>query len=177
MKFEELIVKLNPKLKAITHKLNNRYTYFDEQDLYQEASTHLWEQNMTGFWNNKTDSYILQNCYYFLKNYIRKTYRSLDKVSLSLDAESEHTGHDSLNKKIPDRNDGFPVHWIDAHLLLGEITPVLTVRERNIFMMQLDGFTTREIGETLGISHVMVVKTGKKIKHKYAYIAHELLLS
>ncbi len=177
MTFETLLQRVHPTLKAITYKLNHRYTYFDEDDLYQEATTHLWEKNEYGFWEDKTESYILQSCYYFLKNYIRKAYKSLDKNCLSLDAEygegSPHAIADIISYPQKDRTP----HIMDAHLFLSEIEPMLSGRERNIFMMYLDGFTTREIGNILGISHVMVIKIEKKIRGKYAHISEEFLLN
>jgi len=42
----------------------------------------------------------------------------------------------------------------------------LNRKEKEIFFFYLQGWTTREIGERLGISHVSVVQMEKKIREK-----------
>ena len=80
--FEDLIRKLSPTLRGITHKLNGHFTFFDEDDLFQEALGHLWVHYNQDKLNDKTDSYVLQGCYFHLKNYIRKTQDPAKLVSL-----------------------------------------------------------------------------------------------
>ena len=84
-KFEEMLRKLSPTLRRITHKLNGHFTFFDEDDLFQEALEHLWMAFQDGSLGDKTDSYVLQGCYFHLKNYIRKT---ADKAKLISDASA-----------------------------------------------------------------------------------------
>ena len=43
----------------------------------------------------------------------------------------------------------------------------LNEREKNILSLYLKGLTTREIGRTLGVSHVMVIKVEKRIIEKF----------
>ena len=43
----------------------------------------------------------------------------------------------------------------------------LTQRERDVLALSMEGMTTREIGQKLGISHVAVVKVRNKLKSKY----------
>ena len=76
---DEIINQLRFQLKAIIRKLNIRYQYIDSEDLYQEALLYLWQQNVNGQLKGKNDSYILQGCYYNLKNYIRKNIKFEDK--------------------------------------------------------------------------------------------------
>lgn len=166
MTFENLLNKLDPKIRGIARKLNYRYTYFDDDDLYQEALTHLWQKHESGDFTDKTESYILQGCYFFLKNYIRKTYKNLDRKLLSLDTAGDNTGV-NLAEKISDTESADSFSLIDARLAWGDLEQILSAREKNILSMQMEGFTTREIGATLGVSHVMVVKIEKKIKGKY----------
>ena len=47
----------------------------------------------------------------------------------------------------------------------------LTAREKETLELAMDGFTTREIGKVMGISHVMVVKLKAKIRGKYSGVA------
>ena len=71
MSFQELSRKLSPTIKRIAYKLNTCRSYFNEEDLYQEAMIRLWQDHSSGKLDDKTDSYILQGCYFHLKNYIR----------------------------------------------------------------------------------------------------------
>ena len=54
--FEEMMGKLSPTLRRITHKLNGHFTFFDEDDLFQEALEHLWVAFENGTLGDKTDS-------------------------------------------------------------------------------------------------------------------------
>lgn len=72
LSFEALVGKLTSTLRRITRKLNGHFTFMDDQDLFQEALIHLWSCFQSGSLDDKTDSYILQGCYFHLKNYIRK---------------------------------------------------------------------------------------------------------
>ena len=164
MNFECLVKTISPKLKAITHQLNGKYTFFNEDDLYQEALFDLWFRFNKGGLSDKTNSFILQSCYFFLKNYIRKVYKRIDQNSISLDG------------LVDDKDNGFgdiilkeatgEVNSMGLGLLMDEINNCLTNREKDILSLSLDNLSTREIGRKLGISHVMVVKIRKIIKDK-----------
>src|SRR5512136_452303 len=71
MTFEGMVEKYSPTLKRIAGKLKSRHVFFDDEDLYQEALLHLWNAHREGTIGDKTDSYILQGCYYHLKNHLR----------------------------------------------------------------------------------------------------------
>jgi DNA-directed RNA polymerase specialized sigma24 family protein len=88
--FNLLIKRISPTLMRITQKLNGRFSFMDHDDLYQEAVLQLWIDFQSGRLEAKTDSYILQGCYFHLKNYIRKTQDSAKLVSLNtmIDEES-----------------------------------------------------------------------------------------
>ena len=70
--FEVLIKRVSPTLKRITYRLNGHFSFFNDEDLFQEALIHLWEDYQKGKIQDKTDSYILQGCHFHLKNYLRK---------------------------------------------------------------------------------------------------------
>src|SRR3989338_8416537 len=89
MSFEELVKKLTPRLKGITHRLNGRFTFFNDEDLFQEALINLWQDFRDGALDDKTDSYILQGCYFHLKNYIRMQKLRTPLVSLEVMAGNE----------------------------------------------------------------------------------------
>ena len=92
MAFEELVKRLSPTLKRITYRLNGHFTFFNDEDLFQEALVRLWQDFNAGKLDDKTDSYILQGCYFHLKNYIRKckTRTKLISIEAIVDAESRN---------------------------------------------------------------------------------------
>ena len=92
MSFEELSKKLSPTVKRIAYKLNGRYRSFSHDDLYQEAFLHLWNNFNSGKLSDKTDSYILQGCYFHLKNYIRKVNENPNVISLDMPVGQEEGG-------------------------------------------------------------------------------------
>ena len=113
--------------------------------------------------DDKTDSYILQGCYFHLKNYLRTT---LDKTKLTslnslIDAQDTTLEETLASKEGKERDD------LDAALLEDSVAlKGLSKREKKVLQLSMDGLTTREIGEKLGISHVMVVKIKAHIKEK-----------
>lgn len=162
--FEALAKRISPTLKRITHKLNGHYTFFDDEDLYQEALMHLWVDYGDGSLNDKTDSYILQGCYYHLKNYIRKTQ---DNVTLlSLTAPMGEDGR-TIEESLPSDETGL-FEYLDGKLQLEMAEQqYLTGREKEVLSLLMDGMSMREVGSRLGISHVMVLKIRNRIKEKY----------
>jgi len=173
MDFQELTRRISPKLKAIAKKLDGRYTSFDEDDLYQEALLSLWRKHQNGQLDDKTDSFILQGCFFFLKNYIRKIYKTIDAKSVSLYSfihEEEQTLGDIL--PAPDSEQYFKD--TEAKILLENIYCKLFDRERKILELLIDNIPTRNIGRKFGISHVMVIKIKNKIQNKCARIEKEI---
>ena len=154
---------LSPKLRAIAHRMNGHHTFFSDEDLYQEAAGRLWVAFGQGQLDDKTDSYILQGCYFHLKNYVRTALDKAKVVSMSAPIDSE-------GATIEDTLAGRPsvVHDdVDTNLLRGHVAlKSLSSREREVIRLTMDGHTVRQIGERLGISHVMVVKIRSRIKTK-----------
>ena len=167
MVFEELVQRISPKLKRITYKLNGHFSFFNEEDLYQEALIHLWQDFCLGKLDNKTNSYILQGCYFYLKNYIRKI---RDKSNLvSLNSMTEEDGS-NLEEILCLENQKSCLVDLENKILIQEIqNNGLTQREKEIFFLSLEGLTTREIGKKLGISHVMVIKIKKNLCKKLEF--------
>jgi len=164
-RFDKMIEKLSPTLRRIVRRMNGHFTFFNDDDLYQEALVHMWILFGKGDLNDKTDSYILQGCYFHLKNYVRKT---LDKASLV--SLSEPSGEDSttLEDTLASGSDG-DYSGIDTRVLAeNDIFKSLSEREREVLRLIMEGMTVREAGSRLGISHVMVVKIRARIKEKCA---------
>lgn len=158
---------MSPKIKAIAHRLDGRYTSFNDDDLYQEAVYNLWSR--LNFFQDKTDSYILQNCYFLMKNYIRTRHKALDRRSLSLDAPINPDAPslaDAITLDDPRKSRSFS-GYAD---FLTTIMALLGERERQVLVYLCEGLTTRQIGEKLGISHVMVTKITAKIRGKCCHL-------
>ena len=161
--FEEILRKLSPTLRRITHKLNGHFTFFDDDDLFQEALEHLWIAYQNGTLGDKTDSYVLQGCYFHLKNYIRK---SMDKVKLtSINLPIDEDGP-TIQDTLICRDSGVEEALDKTFMAESIARSGLSKREERILSLLLCGMTVREIGKKIGISHVMVVKIKNGIKTK-----------
>ena len=98
MSFEELTERISPKLKGIIYKIHRPSHSLSEDDLYQEAILQLWYDYQDGKLSDKTDSYILQGCYFYLKNYMRKFQ---DETSLMSANMPIHEGGAPLQELLP----------------------------------------------------------------------------
>jgi len=172
MCFEEVVKRITSKLKGIAHKLNGHFSFFNEEDLYQEALIHLFQDYHRGKLNGKTDSYILQGCYFYLKNYIRKAQDKFNSVSLN--ALMDEEGND-LEEILCLENPESCFADLEDKILIEQIqNNGLTQREKEIFYLSLEGLTIREIGKKLGISHVMVLKIKKLLRRKLEFLKKEM---
>jgi len=172
MGFEEFLKRLSPKLKAITYKLNGHYTFFNHDDLYQEAVVFLWQDFHAGKFADKTQSYILQGCFFHLKNYIRKARVRHDLVSLNELVNQEESEWEEI---LPAGDQRDFLDYLDSKIFVEKMqNNGLTQKEKAILPLCLEGLTTRQIGKRLGISHVMVVKLKSHIREKYLHIFQEL---
>ncbi|MFA5144442.1 MAG: sigma-70 family RNA polymerase sigma factor [Candidatus Omnitrophota bacterium] len=168
MEFEGLIKKFSPTVKRIAYKLNGRYRSFNHDDLYQEAFLHLWTNFNSGKLADKSDSYILQGCYFHLKNYIRKVNEKTDIISLDMPV-GEEKDDNALEEILylgfgsqEDCRDFLHVKFLAEAIQGNGFNP----REKRILMFLKEGLTTRDIGKRIGLSHVSVVKAVKMIRKK-----------
>ena len=165
--FEELIKRLSPKLKGIAYKVHWAGYYFNNDDLYQESLLHLWNEYNAGTLADKTDSYILQGCYFHLKNYMRTT---LDKVRpVSLDSPVT-PGRESRLDTLSLPGEGSTESYfasLHARMLVDVIyNNGLSDKEKKLLPLFAEGLSTREIGKRAGISHVRVIKMRRDIEKK-----------
>lgn len=161
--FEDMMNKISPTLRAIAHRMNGHFTYFSDDDLYQEALAHLWVRFRRGSLNDKTDSYILQGCYFHLKNYLRIRLDKAKVVSLNYPIDGAET---PLEETLAG-SDNYGREGIDEHLLTDNaILARLDAREKKVFRLSMEGMTLREIGKIMGTSHVMVLKIKSRIKDR-----------
>lgn len=164
-KFEDYRKRLSPTLRRIARRLNGHFSFFDEEDLFQEAITHLWLLSKADKLAGNTDSYILQGCYFHLRNLLRKI---TDKAKLvSLYSLSEN-GDASLEEKLAAKDPADKKEMEERVFLASAAVDSLTAREKRALSLLLNGMTVREIGSKMGISHVMVIKLRKQIQEKCA---------
>jgi RNA polymerase sigma factor (sigma-70 family) len=172
MSFEHLITRISPTLKRITHRLNGHHSFFDDEDLYQEAVIHLWLHYNEGFLSDKTDSYILQGCYFHLRNYLRKVQEKVPVLSIN-------TGVGEDGTKLEDvlAVDGVTAFdYLESKIdVEAREAQCLTDREKTILSLIMEGMSMREVGAKIGISHVMVLKIRNKIKEKYLDLNKETM--
>jgi len=166
MNFEELHKKLSPTIKRIAYRLNGRYRSFNHDDLYQEATIHLWSNFSKGKLSDKTSSYILQGCYFHLKNYIRKVNENPNTVSIdaALSTNDEVTLEDVLGKywACPDCRDQLHNKFLEQSIRDNDLNP----KETKLLDYFSQGLTTRDIGKLLGVSHVSIAKMMQKVRTK-----------
>lgn len=175
MNYDEMLKKLGPTIKAIVKKVNRKYSYCSDDDFYQEAVLHLWQECQTNKLEDKTDSYILQGIYFFLKNYMRKVSKTVDVNSVSLYRPPAVDGPGHEDELVDDLETPDGGETIDGNLLFGEVEECLDEKEKKIFHRKMEGYTTREIGDMFGVSHVMVVKMANKVKDKCGHLRKEMV--
>ncbi|OPY64846.1 MAG: regulatory protein [Syntrophorhabdus sp. PtaU1.Bin050] len=172
MAFENLMTRISPTLKRITHRLNGHHAFFNDEDLFQEALIHLWVHYREGSLSDKTDSYILQGCYFHLKNYLRKVQEKATVLSLSTG-----TGEDGVKiEEFLSAEGATAFDYLESRMEVeAREAKYLTDREKTILSLLFEGMSMREIGAKLGISHVMVLKLRNKIKDKYVRFNEETM--
>ncbi|MFA4888911.1 MAG: sigma-70 family RNA polymerase sigma factor [Candidatus Omnitrophota bacterium] len=166
MEFEVLLKRLSPVIKRISYKVRRRSANCSPEDLYQEALLRLWSEFQAGRLADKTDSYILQGCYFHLKNYIRKYALAINLVSLN-NLENQDGQEINLDQVLH-LDHSLPLREkLHCSMLIDQINNNgLLPREKEVFRLLLEGRTIREIGLSLGISHVMVIKIKKSMLKK-----------
>jgi RNA polymerase sigma factor (sigma-70 family) len=165
MTFNELMRKISPRIRAIAKQLDGKYTFLDDDDLFQQAMLHLWREHKADRLSGKTESYIAQGCMFFLKNYIRTNHKTIDRNSVSL--EKETPNGESLIETISDTGAGDgDADNIRIKALRNSLDNDLSERERKVLDCYLRGLTTREIGRRFNVSHPMVIKIEKRIFEK-----------
>jgi len=166
MEFEKLIKRLTPKLRGIVYKLNHRFTFFNDDDLFQEALIHLWQEVRAGKLTDKTDSYVLQGCYFYLQNHIRTVKDKFSSFSLDLCFSGEDDNPAEFLALKGEKSDNY-FEYLNKKLIIEVIrNNGLTPREKELLLFFAEGLTVREIGKRVGVSHVWVLKMRDEIRTK-----------
>ncbi|MFW6134130.1 MAG: sigma-70 family RNA polymerase sigma factor [Elusimicrobiota bacterium] len=157
MKFQEYLEKIKPKIRAISYKAYNKRNYIDVEDIEQEICIHLWEKFKNGEIENNTESYILQGCWFFAKNYLRKN----NKTGYPANEESELNRLYNDNQISKEKNE-----LTDIKIDLDYLKDYLTQQEKKVLYLTLEGYTLREIADMMEISFPRVSKVRKNIRKK-----------
>jgi RNA polymerase sigma factor (sigma-70 family) len=164
--FDTIMRRVSPVLHRITYRAQNHSALFNNEDLYQEALVHLWEDYNAGKLVDKTDSYILQGCYFHIKNFMRTHVTRARVVSLQamIDDDDRHFDEPAA---LQDEASVDLRGRISAKMLAETImNNGFTQREKELLRLYSRDMTVREIGARMGISHVMVVKMMAKIREQ-----------
>ena len=160
MEFERLYERVNPRLKKIAGFYGRRGYSFDKDDLYQEMASHLWNNFKRGVPEGINDSYVIKGCEFHILNYIRKEKEKVYKISME---ESLNEHGDTLRETLAGDSESLD-EIVDKKMLVDHImNNGFSKREKDVFGLLLEGYTVREAGRKLGISHVMVVKLKSKL--------------
>ncbi|MDD5773402.1 MAG: sigma-70 family RNA polymerase sigma factor [bacterium] len=165
MNFDTIVERISPTLKNITYKLNGHFTFFNDDDLLQESLLHLWLEYQEGKLENKTDSYILQGCYFYLKNYLRRVNTDMKFVSIEALLDDENTSSKEI-LSLRDKHSENDLDNLNNKIIVENLMKSFDKREKDVLNLIARGLTTREIGDKLDISHVAVIKITNKIRGK-----------
>jgi DNA-directed RNA polymerase specialized sigma subunit len=183
MEFETRFSAVFDKLKNIAAKYSGFCRYTDSDDLYSEMRFYLWQAWREGGLKGKTESYITQACYFHIRNYLRSVKDSAELMSLdgsfnSSDSSDDAGGEGSgrLEDMMPDGLPGMD-ETLESNALYEKImSNGLSMIEKDIVRYLYSGYTVREIGRILGLSHVMIVKHKKQIAEKVTINYSNLLV-
>jgi RNA polymerase sigma factor (sigma-70 family) len=164
MDFQILFRKVSPVLKQIARSYKTKETSFDGDDLYQEMCIHLWNNFKDGVPAGVNEAFIVRGCEFHILNYLRK--KREKAVLLSLEKPVSEDG-DILKDILPDTKEPLD-RYIDRKITIQDIkNNGISKREKEIFSFLLEGYTVREVGDRLGISHVAVIKSKQRIIKKW----------
>jgi len=163
MDFEALLKKVSPRLKRIASSHNGHGFFIDEEDLYQEMCIHLWNSFKDGVPVGINKAYIVRGCEFHILNYLRKQREKARIVSLEKPLNEDGC---TLKDILSDSKEPLD-RCLDREAIINDIkNNGFSKREKEVLPLLLEGYTVREIGEKLYISHVMVVKLKQRIIKK-----------
>jgi RNA polymerase sigma factor (sigma-70 family) len=161
--FNAILQRISQNLMNLARKFRGYCLFVDKDDLYQEMSLHLWDRYKKGELAGKTNAYLIQSCKFHIMNYLRK---KKDNVLLTSIDEIVSESGETLKDNLPDTERKPILEDINDDIAIESITKNASLKEKKIIDLLYKGFTTREIGDRLGISHVMVVKHKKIIAQR-----------
>ena len=172
MDFLQIYESFSKDLEKIGKKHRNLPPHLDHQDVVSEMTAHLWKSWKQGELEHKTKSYILQSCQFRALNYLRGQRAKISSVCLDISRDGEER---SLEEAIPGLSSYFTDDVEDKLTVEAVKDCDLTVGERRVLELCLQGYKVREIGRELSISHVRVIKIRKNIRSKLEARASDIL--
>lgn len=161
MGFGELYTRISPKLRSLACRVSlSSNGSFDKDDLFQEMSVHLWNKFSQGLPQGINEAYAVMGCRFYILNFLRKnrTKARILSIDLPLNAEGE-----TLKDILPNTEEPLEKR-LDRKMALDYIrNNGFTKKEKEAFSLLTNGYTAREAGAKLGVSHVMVLKYKKRI--------------
>ena len=140
--------------KGLLFKVVRAYAFnsHDQDDLFQEMTTQVWNSVPRYRGDSKVSTWIYRVAFYSAIGWSKKEKRHRDKHQ-AIRAEDRFLSHRS-NSENPH------LEW------LYEQISRLDVLDRSLTLLMLDGFSYREIGETMGISQNYVGVKLNRIKKR-----------
>ena len=164
--FNRWVSPFLPTLCIISGKIGRLPRWVDREDILSHILFSLWEKWKSGELEDKTTSYIMQNCWFAAQNYLRTR---KDKIaSLSLDEPVDDQGTPLID--FIEGNLSF-FQSLQLQHSMGKLEEKLTSREKDVLELQKREYTTREIAKRLGISHVRVIRIQHNIRTKAEVLA------
>lgn len=165
MDFKTLYEKISPHLKRIAQSHKPASSFIDIDDLYQEMCMHLWNNFKDGVPANINIAYVIKGCQFHILNYIRKKRDKAVMISLENAIQNDQS---SLMRILPNRREEEIDIRMDRIIAIDYIkNNGFTKREKDVFLLLLQGHTVREVGKKLGISHVMVLRYKQSLTKKW----------
>ncbi len=160
MDYNELAASLLPKLKLIAAKYRTMVRWCDEDDALCEMLGFLWKQYNDGVYEGKTESFIVQSCYFHLRNCLRLADDRREMLSLE---QMPREGGFPLEEVLPEESPALS-ESSDGRVFYDTVkNNGLSRREKLVFKLLYEGYSVREIGSALGVSHTMVLKYKRNI--------------
>lgn len=164
MSVELLLENISPELNRIAKKYEGYNSSLDGEDLFQEMCIHLLIRFKRGVPKCFNNSYVVKGCEFYLLNFLRKNRRRLHQQSLE---DFQYSNSNPRNIRTPNLQQSLD-EMISRKMIVEKIKNELSsIREKKLLILLLKGYSIREIGKQLNISHVMVNKIKKKMIVKY----------
>jgi RNA polymerase sigma factor (sigma-70 family) len=165
--FEEFIVPVIPRLRQLAFKYRSVCSLCDENDLFEEMELFLLGQWQSGGLADKTESYVVQACYFHLRNFLRTAQEQQEPVHLDIPSAGEDNDKRPCLEEVLSDGEIMLERRIEGNILYETImNNGFNPREKDIIRLLYEGFTVREIGKQLHLSHVMVLKIKRQIAEK-----------
>jgi RNA polymerase sigma factor (sigma-70 family) len=164
MSFENILNKVEKRLWFLI----NGYSLpmgIGKEDLYQEAIINLYDRFLKGECEDKNGTYLVNSCRFALNNYIRKKRKTNSKISIiSLGNFGKEIDEGIFNRNYMESKNSNS----NEDIYLDEIINAanLSLRETEVLKLLFSGYTLRQCGKNLGVSHVMILKIKNRICEK-----------